>query len=186
MAYEKTIETIRLELASIMGAVDAWFDRSPDLRVYTPRGGRWSINAILEHVTLTSKYLLIIIDRWSDKAIARHVRGAQVVASESDLQRIEVIGVRGSFSWPRPEHMEPTGLVAPDEVRRTMKVQLQHCLTLLDRLSLGQGSLCSVQMSVHNLGKIDMYQWIYFLAQHVRRHIQQMEAIEREYAANSS
>jgi len=41
----------------------------------------------------------------------------------------------------------------------------------------GEGSLCKVRMSVNELGKIDLYQWLYFLAQHARRHLDQMEGV---------
>lgn len=35
-------------------------------------------------------------------------------------------------------------------------------------------------MSVNDLGKIDLYQWLYFLARHARRHVQQMQEVERQ------
>jgi hypothetical protein len=183
MAYEKTIETVRQGLETVFNSLDEWFDRPASLRAFRPQSGGWSINEILEHVTLTSKYLLIIIDRWTEKAIARHKRGLPILPGESDLDRLEVIGVRGTFRWVRPDHMEPSGLVPLEEVRRTMHSQVAHCRNLLDRLAHGEGSLCTVRMSVNSLGKIDLYQWIYFLAQHARRHIQQMEANEQEYFA---
>lgn len=37
-------------------------------------------------------------------------------------------------------------------------------------------------MIVNNLGKIDVYQYIYFLSQHAQRHIAQMERNEGEYS----
>lgn len=36
-------------------------------------------------------------------------------------------------------------------------------------------------MTVNNLGKIDVYQYIYFLAMHAQRHVEQMEKIETEW-----
>jgi hypothetical protein len=35
-------------------------------------------------------------------------------------------------------------------------------------------------MSVNNSGKLDTCQWLYFLAQHAKRHIAQMEEKRRE------
>jgi hypothetical protein len=32
-------------------------------------------------------------------------------------------------------------------------------------------------MSVNDLGQIDLYQWLYFLAQHGRRHVQQLHEV---------
>jgi hypothetical protein len=36
-------------------------------------------------------------------------------------------------------------------------------------------------MSVDELGKIDVYHYIYFLAQHAKRHLMQMEMIKAEF-----
>jgi hypothetical protein len=36
-------------------------------------------------------------------------------------------------------------------------------------------------MNVNALGKLDVYQYIYFLALHVRRHLQQLEGILDDY-----
>jgi len=36
-------------------------------------------------------------------------------------------------------------------------------------------------MNVNGLGKLDVYQFIYFLALHVRRHLQQLEGILEDY-----
>jgi hypothetical protein len=63
-------------------------------------------------------------------------------------------------------------------VRDTLHRQLGECLILLDQMSGGLGALCRVTMTVNALGKIDLYQWLYFLAQHARRHLQQLAAIE--------
>ena len=36
-------------------------------------------------------------------------------------------------------------------------------------------------MTVNDLGKIDVYQYLYFLAQHAKRHVGQMEKVEAEF-----
>jgi hypothetical protein len=41
-------------------------------------------------------------------------------------------------------------------------------------------------MSVNQSGRLDIYQWLYFLAQHARRHISQMEAVEAEWETSSA
>jgi hypothetical protein len=40
-------------------------------------------------------------------------------------------------------------------------------------------------MSVNNLGKLDVYQYIYFLSLHAERHLQQLKKIEEEFRASS-
>ena len=58
--------------------------------------------------------------------------------------------------------------------------------TFLVALGHGEGSLYTVRMSVQNLGKMDMYQWLYFLALHQRRHIAQMEQVYQEWQQSTS
>ena len=38
-----------------------------------------------------------------------------------------------------------------------------------------------MQSIANDLGKIDLYQWAYFIAQHARRHVQQLAANKAEY-----
>jgi hypothetical protein len=73
--------------------------------------------------------------------------------------------------------MQPTGVHSPEEVRLLLKSQVAQCLGYLALLSNGEGALYKTTMSVNSLGKIDVYEYIYFLAQHGRRHIGQMEVI---------
>ncbi|HYT87415.1 MAG TPA: DinB family protein [Gemmataceae bacterium] len=181
MPYQATIAAVRQALTDIFAAVDGWFDRSKELRRFRPPSGGWSIDQILEHVTLTNHFLLLIIRRWTAKAVRKARRGEVVSEGESELTRLDLIGERGSFAWVRPEHMEPTGVPTPAEVRERMRGQVAECLELLAQLRHGEGALCKVRMSVNGLGKIDLYQWLYFLAQHARRHLQQLQEIERRF-----
>jgi hypothetical protein len=63
---------------------------------------------------------------------------------------------------------------------------LGECLIQLERLGNGVGALCRVTMTVNDLGKIDLYQWLYFLAQHARRHLAQLVAAEAEFAVGTA
>ena len=115
----------------------------------------------------------------------RAARGDPIPEGESDLQKVDIIGERGSFSWIRPDHMEPTGELSSKEVRETLHRQRDECLVLLERIRAGVGALCHIKMTVNDLGKIDLYQWLYFLVQHAHRHLQQMAEIEKEFSAES-
>jgi hypothetical protein len=181
MPYEQTTLVIRETLRVVFDEVDAWFDRPEGLRQFKPSSGGWSVDQVLEHITLTNHFLMLTLRKWVAIALRRASRGDGVPEGESDLQRLDVIGQRGSFAWVRPDHMEPTGQPTSGEVRATLRRQLDECLSLLDRMGGGEGSLCLVRMSLNDLGKIDLYQWLYFLAQHARRHLQQMAAAEREF-----
>lgn len=181
MRYEQTTHTVRETLCSVFAQVDSWFDRPEDLRQFHPASGTWSVDQVLEHITLTNHFLMLTLRKWVGIACQRTSRGDPIPNGESDLNRLEIIGVRGSFGWIRPEHMEPTGQTSPKEVRSTLHRQLGECLIQLERIKGGIGALCRVTMTVNGIGKIDLYQWLYFLAQHARRHLQQVETIEMEF-----
>jgi hypothetical protein len=183
MSHERTILAVRETLCSIFAQVNAWFDRGQELRCFKPASGGWSVDQILEHITLTNRFLMLTLGKWVDIVEHRARRGDPVPKGESDLDRLLVIGERGSFGWVRPEHMEPTGVPSSQEVRATLHCQLGECLILLERLAGGIGALCRITMTVNALGKIDLYQWLFFLAQHARRHLQQLAAVEVEFLA---
>ena len=97
------------------------------------------------------------------------------------LDKLDEIGLHKSFPWIRPEHMEPKGEISLPQVRITIKEQLKKCNKHLDSLPNGEGILYKTTMTVNDLGKIDVYEYIYFLAKHAERHITQMEKNEAEF-----
>jgi hypothetical protein len=182
MSNEQTIRVVRDTLCAVFAQVDAWFDQPEELRRFKPASAGWSVDQVLEHITLTNRFLMLTLGKWVDIAVQRARRGDPIPSGESDLDRLLTIGERGSFLWVRPEHMEPTGVTSSAEVRAKLRRQLGECLIQLERLGGGVGALCRVTMTVNALGKIDLYQWLFFLAQHARRHLQQLAAIEAEFA----
>lgn len=155
-----------------------WFTCPAEWLLHRPSGGGWTGVEILEHVALTSHYLLILIDKGSDKAL-RNVRQLDLqdlLANFVDgLDRMEEIGMRGAFPWIRPEHMEPTGEKAFPEIKSELIEQLRRCLDYLDRLKGGEGLRYTTTMTVNGLGKLNVYEYIYFLSLHIQRHRQQLE-----------
>ena len=82
--------------------------------------------------------------------------------------------------------MEPKGARSNDEVRLLLNAQLERCLTTLDALPNGEGILAKTTMSVNSLGKIDVYEYLMFLAQHGKRHLMQMRKNEAEFMSKSA
>ena len=181
MPYQNTISEIRRKIHKTAQALAGWFDEPSTLRSYRPENGGWTIDEILEHVSLTSFFLLKIIRKHVQRAIKRAAVGNPITGNESDLQRLEPVGVRGSTKWVRPDHMEPTGKVDMQDVKLQLNEQFAECLSFLEQMSDGCGSLATVNMSVGNLGKMDMYQWIYFLTLHAWRHHFQMKEVREEF-----
>lgn len=176
--YHQTIAKVRETLRAVFAEIDGWFDRPPEVRSFHPSEGGWTIDEILEHVTMTNHYLLLVIRKSAGKALSRAARQGPVAFGESDLRLLEPIGERGSFPWPRPDHMVPTGKAPPGEVRSLMRGQVLECHEILGRLGGGEGSLHRVRMSVNDSGRLDVYQWLMFLALHARRHLSQLAANE--------
>jgi len=165
--------------------IDGWFDKNESVREYRPQSGGWSINQVLEHIGLTNYFLLILIDKGANKAL----QNVNELNLEEELKnytfhrdKLNEVGLHQSFNWFRPEHMEPKGLKSLTDIRRQINDQLSICLSYLDKLKNGEGVLYKTTMTVNALGKIDVYEYIYFLAQHAQRHITQMKKNEIEYS----
>jgi hypothetical protein len=178
MSIQTIIADIKTFLIDTFATIDTWFDKDIDLRNYRPTNGGWTINEILEHIGLTNHFLLILIDKGTTKAL-QNVHNLDL---QTELQnhvfhwdKLTEIGLHKSFTWIRPSHMEPTGNKPLDEVRKQLKEQVTRCLDNLERIKNGEGVLYKTTMTVNELGKIDVYEYIYFLGQHGQRHIGQMQ-----------
>lgn len=184
MIIKAIINDIENTLTTTFNAVDKWFDKPENTRNYRPKNGGWTINEILEHIELTSHFLLKLIDKGTIKALKNKENydlNKELSNYSFQKENINAIGIHKSFPWIRPEHMEPKGEKVQKIIRKDMKVQLERCLDYLHKMPNGEGILCKTTMSVNDLGKIDVYEYLYFLAKHAERHIAQMEKNEKEY-----
>ena len=166
-----------------------WFGAPEPLRRYHPAGGGWTIDEILEHVALTNHFLLILIEKATVKAL-KNAHGldlaTELAARQSARNRLDEISQPGAFTWMRPDHMAPQGLKPGPEVAATLRQQLQQCQSVLARLPNGEGVRCRTTLSVNDLGKMDVYDFVYFLAKHAERHLAQIAAVVAGYQARNS
>jgi hypothetical protein len=184
MNIQNTLSRIRYELYDVRNLLSQWFHESDDVLNYQPEDGGWSVNQVLEHIVLTSHYLLLLIDKASEKSLERARKKTIDVNWETYTLTppgLEEIGVHRSFLWGHPDHMEPKGEVELVAIKDRMMSQLNQCETHLDLLKNGEGVLCYTMMSVNGIGKLDVYQYIYFLVLHAKRHVTQMEKNKEEY-----
>ncbi len=148
------------------------------MRAFRSGPDDWSIDEIIEHVALTNRYLLILIKKGAQKALkkADHIDPGKIMKDYVLTNpQLEQIGVNDSFKWKTPAHMLPGGIRPLGEVLDELKEQKDLILEHISMLANGQGVLHKTWMSVNSLGPLDVYQYIYFLLMHMRRHIQQME-----------
>lgn len=183
MTIQKTIITIDQELTHTLNDYNTWFDLDHEVLSYIPQTG-WSIEQILEHVTLTNYFLLILIRKGYRKAkelAAKINLYEEVLKYQYNLGLLEEIANQKSFKWVRPEHLEPKGEKSLSEIKQLLGMQISECKEILFEMSNGEGILYKTTMSVNNLGKIDVYQYIYFLCLHAKRHIAQMQRVRDEF-----
>jgi hypothetical protein len=178
------IERIKKESIKTFDDLFYWFECDDKLLDHLPANGGWTIRQILEHISLTNHFLLILIRKGTIKSIekASNTEYSDVLVNyDLEWDKLKVIGEHRSFEWNRPEHMEPTNKILLSDVKILLEQQLQECISLIDQIPNGEGVLYKTMMSVNNLGKIDVYHYIYFLIQHINRHLRQMEKIRLEF-----
>ncbi|MGB0523764.1 MAG: DinB family protein [Flammeovirgaceae bacterium] len=178
------ITKIKTTLHDVFERADLWFEEDPLIRNYRPASDRWTINEILEHISLTSHFLLILIDKGAKKSL-KNLHNLDVSREIEYYQfggaKLDEIAIHQAFEWIRPEHMEPTGEKSLPEIQQIFAEQLRRCLVHLETMPNGEGVLYKTTMTVNDLGKIDVYEYIYFLAMHIERHITQMEKNKKEF-----
>jgi hypothetical protein len=183
------IQVVREALITNFRELDTWFEKEPDLLHFKPDAGQWNIREVLEHISLTNYFLLLIVNKSTRRALDRKHTGGNTVIIPADyhdkFSKIDVIGSR-SFGWIRPEHLEPSGLQDMRDIKTLLKQQFAQCMYNLSLLKNGEGFLVYTNMSVNHLGKLDIYQYIYFLTKHIERHIRQMQRLSNEYAGEEA
>ena len=185
MTPASLLDELRKYLTETFALVDLWFDQPTAVRVYRPVDLGWTTNEVLAHIGLTNHYLLILIQKGTAKALA-NVQGRGLATELSNYQfpreQLAAIGVLHAFAWVRPAHMEPHYNHLPlPAIRQQLRDQLAQTLGCLDQLPNGEGLLYQTTMSVNNLGKLNVYEYCYFLAQHARRHLTQMQENTAEF-----
>ena len=138
-----------------------------------PAPDAWSVREILEHVTLTDHFLLILVEKLAARCRKRLARGDEVPAEPSDVTHLERIA-RREFTWQHPEHMTPTGELEPASLDRQLCADRDRCLALLDEFPDGGGALHTIRMSVVD-ARLDLYQFLAVIDLHARRHVRQLE-----------
>lgn len=180
------IAEISQRLTTAFDKLNDWFAAPALLRCYHPANDGWNIDEILEHVALTNHFLLILIDKGAGKAL-KNVHGldlaTELATRQSARARLDEISQPGAFTWMRPDHMAPQGLKSGLEVAATLRQQLEQCKAVLARLPNGEGVLYRTAMTVSGLGKMDVYDFVYFLAKHAERHLAQIAKVAAEYSS---
>jgi hypothetical protein len=186
MEIQTILKKLRLEIHQVFRLLKNWMYEEKAVRDFRKSNKSWSIDEILEHISLTNHYLLVLIHKGTKKALNK--------SKASDLKKkllgydfyepdLEVIGKAESFSWKSPEHMKPSG-ESPEVIEERFRYQYRQLINILDKLKNGEGILHKTTMSVYGLGRLDIYQYIFFLLLHAKRHLRQMEEIKKSFYIN--
>ena len=185
---EYIIALLHEEICNTFEALLPWFAKDKTVRTFSSLHEEWNIDQVLEHVLLANHYLLILIEKGRKKALKKtdRLKIKQILDSyELSNPRLEEIGINNSFKWKCPDHMIPSGKRSLDHIQHEVMKQKSLLLENLHLLNCGEGVMYKTYMSVHSLGRLDVYQYIYFLLKHMQRHIQQMLRIESEYLSSN-
>jgi len=184
MQISTIINSIKIVLQGVAQKVDGCFEIEKEVGNHRPKNQGWTIYEILEHISLTNHFLLILIEKGRKKAL----KNIHQLDLKKELKhyhfnqtQLEEVGIYKSFDWIRPEHMEPSSKADLSEVRQRISQQFGRCLEILEELKNGEGALYKTTMTVNNLGKIDVYEYIYFLVKHAERHLTQIEKNRGEF-----
>jgi hypothetical protein len=173
MTLEELFDFLKREILNSFNRVDDLFKSAvfDDMDLSTG----WSQIELLEHIMLANKYLIKLIQNISKKAAKIWQNKSRETLFASDYlladEKLMAVGKNGSFSWKPPEHMMPSGKYTPKVIRKEFLNQRDCLLEILDSLRYGQGIFVITTLSVNGIGKIDVYQYIYFLLLHMKRHI---------------
>lgn len=177
MDFSEIFLHVKTALEDTFQAVDLWFEQPEKVLSFQPAEG-WSSAEVLEHIALTNHYLLMLIDKAAVKA-KKNLQQLDLEdllqAPKFDMEKLQDVGQHGAFVWIRPDHMIPSGTADLTEVRKTIRSQVDRCLQHLHDLSGGEGLLYTTTMTVNGLGRLNVYEYLYFVAMHARRHVTQME-----------
>lgn len=177
------VQFVREALVNNFRELDKWFQEDEALLNFKPSAEQWSIREVLEHISLTNYFLLLTINKSTRRALARQLDGLIIMPSrdyEDKFRQIEVVSSK-SFGWVNPAHLEPSGIKDMDEVRAVLKQQFAQGMYNLSLLKNGEGRLVKTEMTVNNLGKLDIYQYIFFLTRHIARHQAQMLELKEQF-----
>lgn len=71
MPYLLTIQRVHADLNAIFDRIDTYFDLDDAVRQFRPAINEWSINEILEHITLTNHFLMLTLRASRDTVLKR-------------------------------------------------------------------------------------------------------------------
>lgn len=172
-SVEGVIRSLSESLRGRFAALEPWLRVDQRLWSHRPGEGSWSVGEVLEHVALSNRYLLILVEKLRERSLRRLAEGAPLPQAVRDFTLLDALASR-EFRWPHPAHMAPSGAADRGAIASELEQQRERCLSILRELPSGEGALHSLRMSVVG-ARLDLYQYLRLVDLHLLRHLGQME-----------
>ena len=144
------------------------------LQARKPAPERWSVNEVLEHVSLVEQLFVNALVAKIEAARASGL-GSEVSDPEGLADQVRAVVEDRTSKRTAPEAVVPTGAVAP--AAALALIEAGHA-RLRDALVACEGLAVSTVTHEHRFfGSLNVYQWIDLLAGHERRHLAQIREI---------
>ena len=175
-AWVTAIAALRAGLTDAFDALRARTECAEDGLRHRSEPGVWTALETLEHVHLTDRYLLVLVEKLARKSRSRAARGQAWPVHGPHFEHLGHIAGR-ELQWRAPEHMVPTGAVSAAAVREALRQDWARALNLLDTTPAGMGTLHRIRMSVvgGDDDRLDLYQYLEVVRLHAVRHIDQID-----------
>ena len=137
-----------------------------------PAPDRWSVSHILEH--------LHRVERSATAVVAKRVAKARDEGHPAETEITSVLGTLERFgvSDRRGRPLVAPAIVDPEEApdRATVESRLAESrAALLAAIESGDGlALGEIRHTHLRFGELNLYEWILFIAEHERRHVEQI------------
>jgi len=164
--------------AELLAAVDTIPE---ELREARPSEASWSAAEVLEH--------LVRVEKGIAKLVALKVGELQATGEPPreepgmvaiDTTRFGMLANRAQ-RIDAPERVVPDGEMSADAARAAL---METRGILLDQLHAGDGLAYSRVLHPHPVfGSLDLYEWVYFIGAHERRHAEQVRELAAHFAA---
>ncbi len=164
--------------AELLAAVDAIPE---ELREARPSEQSWSAAEVLEHLVRVekgvAKLMALKIGELQASPEPPHETADMVAITDA---RFGVLANRAN-RIEAPDRVVPEGEMSAESARMAL---METRGILLDQLHAGDGLAYSTVLHPHPfLGTLDLYEWVYFVGAHERRHAEQVRELAAHFAA---
>jgi hypothetical protein len=173
VSWDRALSTERERLERAERALADWIEAPEPLWSGRPAPLAWSAAEVLEHVTLTQHFLLLLIEKLARRGRARAARGLAPPPTPASTAALDALAER-QVRWECPQHMAPRGAVTRDELRARLREQFRRALAVLESVPRGEGALADARMGRLD-ARLDAYGFLHLMTLHAQRHLAQLD-----------